>query len=143
MHRTHTLYDLQQHFSTTPSSLFSLDTEVWYRTIEHEPIYKLSNQDLLKVIRHRLFTDSLILEGIHRLYENPVAGGLVEGEILQSIANYVPKSFYDSHSATKHALQEFCVMMETFDVFSFYSWEDELAKRNSIYALETIKIRIS
>ncbi|PJK17116.1 hypothetical protein CQS04_08170 [Chryseomicrobium excrementi] len=142
MHRTHTLYDLQQHFSMAPSSLFSLNTEVWYRTIEHEPFYKLSNQDVLKVIRHRLFTDSLVFECIHRLYENPVAGHLVEGEILQAIAQHVPKSFYDSNEATKQALQEFCVMMETFDVFSFYSWEDALAKRNTSYALETIKTKL-
>lgn len=139
MHRTHTLYDLQHEKSTAPSSLFSTNARLlWFKSIEHQQLCHLSNQNLNELMALKILPEFTLFESLHRLYEDPMAGTLEDGELLQTVAYNFTEEFWKNHPKSNHQMTEFLTMLSTFKVAENYHWKSEIEKKNYFYALETL-----
>lgn len=65
-------------------SLSSLST--WYGNIRNKTLGELSDGDIARMIRQSLYLQFVIVEALGRLSENPMAGEMYGGEIVDAMS---------------------------------------------------------
>lgn len=64
--------------------------EDWYLRIRHTPIVELSDGDLFRSVRQKIYLDHVIPEVVKRLVVDPLAGEMYDGEGVAAAAGLKP-----------------------------------------------------
>ncbi|WP_275591247.1 contact-dependent growth inhibition system immunity protein [Paenibacillus sp. 19GGS1-52] len=79
---------------------------IWYDSILNVRLKDLNDGDVAKLIRQMIHLHSIIPEALERLKENPVAGYLGDGEVLEAIAK-VEKREWDKNPDVCESVSSF------------------------------------
>lgn len=143
MRRDHTLQNIEQITGTTPLLHFAKASLLeWYDGIREQRICQLAEPDLNQLIKHNLYTEYLLPECLHRLYEDPVVGAHYDGQLLEMLATYIPSHFWMNHQSSRASIEEFLIMLNTFKIPEIYPWTVEAEKKDYLYSIEQLKAKI-
>lgn len=143
MNRNHTLLDIERITGMNPLlELARASALNWYTSIREQPISTLPDSDLNQLIRHHLYTEFILSECLHRLYEDPVAGAYYDGELLDTLATHISPTFWKTHHTSRTSIHEFLIMVNTFKIPEIYQWEAETEKRVYYDSIERLQEKI-
>ena len=143
MNRNHTLLDIERITGRNPLLKLAKESALdWYTSIREQPISTLRTSDLNQLIRHHLHTEYILSECLHRLYEDPVSGAYYDGELLNTLATYIPHTFWQKHHDSRTSINEFLIMIHTFKVPEIYQWDAEKEKRDYYSSIQRLTEKI-
>lgn len=86
----------------------------WYLSIRDKHLCELSEGDIARLIRQRIYLDFVIPEAVARLRRNPIAGDMCFGEILWVLAR-VEVDYWRQHRDLKSLVSDLAQSAEVND----------------------------
>lgn len=140
MYRKDTIRDLEQLTCSTPFFTWNQESaQLRYKEIRELQFCDVTDADIHFLFHHQLYTEALLQECFHRLYENPVRGIDFNGQMLEVIANQVSAEFWKKHDHARNSLHEFLAMVNTFNVADLFNWSNNKNKWNYIIHLKELQ----
>lgn len=122
----------------------SSSLEIWYNNIQNKKLLQLTDGNIARLIRQEFHLRYAIHEGIHRLWDNPVAGDLFDGEILVMICR-LEKQFWLINLDLKEKIEElvWAFSNERFSFPSDFEWITEDDEKEFYNSLDLLKSKIT
>lgn len=104
----------------------------WYLSIRETPIEELSDGDVFRSVRQRIYVDHTVPEALKRLIKDPLAGDLYDGQGIVSLAD-LSAQFWSAHP------QESAMLRRTLqDVLNRL---DDDVKQDALKLLATLDVK--
>lgn len=91
----------------------------WYNQLLDKRIFEIEVSDVLRMIRQNEFKDLAVLKAVDFLKENPFAGDMYEGELLEKLSSIDIESLNDYIGEVKDILSNALIINKD------YEWLDE------------------
>lgn len=66
----------------------------WYDSIRGKRLTELTDGDVARLLRQKMYLEFIVPEATRRLMMNPLAGELFDGEMLEKVS-HIPASFWE------------------------------------------------
>lgn len=116
---------IQRQTKVDPDSGLS----IWYNEIRDIKISELTDGDIAKLIRQKIFLEHIVPEAIKRLNINATIGSMYDGEVLNAVAS-IKSSFWASNNKLLEVAKKLTELILSKSLipidFEWLTREDEL-----------------
>ena len=113
----------------------------WYNKIRQKRLSELSDGDIARAIRQKIFLTHTVPEAIRRLMINPVLGDLYDGEVMTALAE-IDEDFWISDSRRSEAKPLIELIKSGNFLTSDYQWTFEDDEENFYKAMRQLEARL-